>query len=80
MNDGGKRLKELLRKEGRTVEWVAERISVNPQTITRWKNNAPVGKLWEIHYLTGIPFIELAECFRPAPGTIEPDPSGGDEN
>jgi transcriptional regulator with XRE-family HTH domain len=65
MSNGGKRLKELLKKHGRTVEWVAEAINVNPQTITRWTDNAPIGKLYAIARHAQIDIHEIIECFNP---------------
>ena len=71
MSTGGSRLNELIRKRGFTIGAVAEAIGVNPNTITRWTGNAPIEKLWSIHLLTGIPFLEIAEVFKPENGTNE---------
>ena len=65
MTKGGQQLKELLRKRGRTIEWVAEGINVSPQTITRWTDNAPIGKLYAISRYADIPITEIIECFNP---------------
>jgi transcriptional regulator with XRE-family HTH domain len=81
MSNGGKHLKELIKSTGRTLEWVAEAINVSPQTITRWTNNAPIGKLYEISKVAGIPILEIIECFNPDRDELIPaDQTGGDNN
>ena len=65
MTNGGKRLNELIRKRGFRLGAVAEAIDVDPSTISRWTDNAPIGKLFLISDFTGIPIIEVIECFRP---------------
>jgi transcriptional regulator with XRE-family HTH domain len=80
MSNGGKRLKELLKKHGYTVEYVAGGIGITSRAIRGWKDTAPLDRLFEISDLTHIPVIDLVECFRPAPGAIDPNQSGGDEN
>ena len=78
MSNGGKDLKELLKRNGRTVEWVAQGIDVSPQTITRWTDNAPIGKLYAIAKYAQIDIHEIIECFNPDWDTsIERD---GDDN
>jgi transcriptional regulator with XRE-family HTH domain len=66
MSNGGNRLKELIKKRGFILKAVAEAIDVDPQTITRWTNNAPIGKLIELSDFTGIPLMEVVESFRAA--------------
>jgi hypothetical protein len=66
MSNGGKRLKELIRQRGFRLGAVAEAIAVNPNTIVRWTNNAPIGKLIELSDFTGIPLMEVVESFRAA--------------
>ena len=78
MTNGGKCLKELIKKYGFRYGAVAEAIGVAPHTMTRWTDNAPVGKLFRISDFTGIPFTEIAECFRPDPESPASDPL--DEN
>jgi hypothetical protein len=66
MNYGGKRLEELLRENRFTVAEVARAIDVNWKTIGNWReDNAPVGKLWEIHKHTKISFNQILGCFIP---------------
>jgi transcriptional regulator with XRE-family HTH domain len=65
MTTGGKRLNELIKKRGFRLGAVAEAIGVSKNTINRWDENAPIGKLFGIADFTGIPFMEIAECFRP---------------
>jgi transcriptional regulator with XRE-family HTH domain len=66
MSNGGKRLKELIRQRGFRLGAVAEAIAVNPNTIVRWTNNAPIGKLIELSDFTGIPLMDVVESFRSA--------------
>jgi transcriptional regulator with XRE-family HTH domain len=85
VSNGGKRLKELIKKRGFVLKAVAEAIDVAPQTMTRWTNNAPIGKLIELSDFTGIPLIEVVESFRPDRESIDTNPdqsdrTGGDEN
>jgi predicted transcriptional regulator len=74
MTTGGKRLNELIKKRGFRLGAVAEAIGVSKNTINRWDENAPIGKLFGISDFTGIPIIEVIECFRPnrSPQTQEP--------
>jgi transcriptional regulator with XRE-family HTH domain len=65
MSNGGKRLNELIKKRGFRLGAVAEAIDVDPSTISRWTDNAPIGKLFLISNFTGIPIIDVIECFRP---------------
>ncbi len=67
MSNGGKRLKELIRQRGFRLGAVAEAIAVNPNTMTRWTDNAPIGKLFGISEFTSIPITEVIECFKPEP-------------
>jgi transcriptional regulator with XRE-family HTH domain len=74
MTTGGKRLNELIKKRGFRLGAVAEAIGVSKNTINRWDENAPIGKLFGIADFTGIPIIEVIECFRPnrSPQTQDP--------
>jgi transcriptional regulator with XRE-family HTH domain len=63
MSNGGKRLKELIRKRGFVLKAVASAIDVDPQTMTRWTDNAPIGKLIKLSRFTGIPILEAISCF-----------------
>jgi hypothetical protein len=65
MSNGGKRLNELIRRRGFRLGAVAEAINVDPSTMSRWTDNAPIGKLFGISDFTGIPITEVIECFRP---------------
>jgi hypothetical protein len=67
MSNGGKRLKELIRQRGFRLGAVAEAIAVNPNTMTRWTDNAPIGKLFGISEFTSIPITDIIECFKPEP-------------
>ncbi len=74
MTTGGKRLNELIKKRGFRLGAVAEAIGVSKNTINRWDENAPIGKLFGISDFTGIPILEVIECFRPtrSPQTHDP--------
>ena len=63
MSNGGKRLNELIRQRGFRLGAVAEAIGVNPNTMTRWTDNAPIGKLIKLSRFTGIPILEVISCF-----------------
>jgi predicted transcriptional regulator len=85
MSSGGKRLNELIRKRGFRLGAVAEAIGVNQNTMTRWTGNAPIEKLFRISNFTGIPIVEVIECFNPDRDPIDTDPNqidrtGGDSN
>ncbi len=77
MSNGGKRLKELIQKRGFKLNAVAEAIGVRTFTMSRWKDTAPIDKLFGISKFTGIPFEEIADCFNPDRDRDEP---GADEN
>jgi transcriptional regulator with XRE-family HTH domain len=68
---GGKRLNELIRERGFRISAVAEAIDVDRQTISRWTDNAPIGKLFGISEFTSIPITEVIECFKPDPNLGE---------
>ncbi len=80
MSSGGKRLNELIRKYGFRIAAVAEAIDVDRQTISRWGDNAPIGKLFGISDFTHIPILEIIECFNPDRDELIPDDRGEDEN
>jgi transposase-like protein len=71
MSNGGKRLNELIRRRGFRLAAVASAIGVNPNTMTRWTDNAPIGKLFGISEFTSIPITEVIECFKPEPNLGE---------
>lgn len=78
-------MNELLKSRGFKLGAVAEAIGVNRVTIGAWTDNAPIGKLFRISNFTGIPMIEVIECFNPDREPIDTDPSqidriGGDSN
>jgi transcriptional regulator with XRE-family HTH domain len=77
MNHGGKRLREVFSLYGLSVDEVSERTGISSRTIYGWGKTAPVDKLWLITDNVGIPFLELAECFRP---TSEPEAEAEDLN
>jgi transcriptional regulator with XRE-family HTH domain len=85
MSNGGKRLKDLIKKRGFVLKTVAEAIDVNPYTMARWTDTAPIDKLIKLSDFTGIPLIDVVESFRPPRDPIDTDPSqidrtGGDRN
>ena len=63
MSNGGKRLNELIRRRGFRLAAVASAIDVDRQTISRWTDNAPIGKLIKLSRFTGIPILEVIGCF-----------------
>jgi hypothetical protein len=71
MSNGGKRLNELIRRRGFRLAAVASAIDVfggaspmeNRQTISRWTDNAPIGKLIKLSRFTGIPILKVISCF-----------------
>jgi predicted transcriptional regulator len=81
MSNGGKRLKELIIKRGFRLNAVAEAIGVKPFTMSRWTNTAPIDKLIKLSDFTGIPLMEIIDCFRPDPSQATPtDRTGGEDN
>ena len=56
-------MNELIRQRGFRLGAVAEAIGVNPNTMTRWTDNAPIGKLIKLSRFTGIPILEVISCF-----------------
>jgi predicted transcriptional regulator len=65
MSNGGKRLNELIRKRGFRLGAVAEAIDVDPSTMSRWTDNAPIGKLIRISEFCDINIVDIIDCFRP---------------
>ena len=63
MSSGGKELNELIRRRGFRLSAVASAIDVDRQTISRWTDNAPIGKLIKLSRFTGIPIREVIGCF-----------------
>ena len=63
MSSGGKELNELIRRRGFRLSAVASAIDVDRQTISRWTDNAPIGKLIKLSKFTGIPILEVISCF-----------------
>lgn len=55
-------MNELIRKRGFLINAVADAIGVNQNTMTRWTDNAPIGKLVRISRFTGIPLDEIVSC------------------
>jgi predicted transcriptional regulator len=64
MSNGGKELNELIRRRGFRLSAVASAIDVDRQTISRWTDNAPIGKLIKLSRFTGIPILEVIRCFE----------------
>jgi transcriptional regulator with XRE-family HTH domain len=79
MSTGGKRLNELLKKHGVKVGFVAEGIGVSKNTINRWDDNAPIGKLVEISEVARIPLRDVLRCFIPDIDRLIPDDQTGGE-
>lgn len=79
MSNGGKRLKELIKSRGYRLGAVAEAIGVAPHTMTRWTDNAPIGKLIMVSDFTHIPILEIIDCFRSTPNPIDTDPNQLDQ-
>ena len=65
MSTGGKRLNELIRKRGFRISAVAKAIDIDPSTMTRWTDNAPIGKLVKVSTFTGIALDEIIHCLIP---------------
>jgi predicted transcriptional regulator len=65
MSNGGKRLRELIKKRGFRLGAVAEAIGVSYETMRTWSNTAPIDKLIKISEFCDIDIIEIIECFRP---------------
>jgi predicted transcriptional regulator len=63
MSNSGKGLNQLIRKRGFRLGAVADAIGVNQNTMTRWTDNAPIGKLIKLSRFTGIPILEVIGCF-----------------
>lgn len=81
MSTGGKRLNELIKKYGFRISAVAEAIDVDRQTISRWGDNAPIGKLFGISDFTHIPIMEVIHCFRADRESLDQaDRTGGENN
>ena len=62
MSNKGKGLNELVKKRGFRLGAVAEAIGVNQNTMTRWTDNAPIGKLVKLSKFTGIPLMDVINC------------------
>jgi transcriptional regulator with XRE-family HTH domain len=85
MSNGGKRLRELIKERGYTLVSVARAIDVSYETMRTWNHTAPIDKLYGISGFTGIPILEIIECFNPDrepidTATDQPDRSGGENN
>lgn len=78
MTNGGKSLRELIKRQRYTVPEVAEAIGVDRSTIYEWKKTAPIDKLYAIAKCIGVPFYEVADCYNPDRSTPASDPL--DEN
>jgi predicted transcriptional regulator len=64
MSNGGKRLRELIRKRGFRLGAVADAIGVSYETMRTWSNTAPIDKLIKISEFCDIDIIEIINCFR----------------
>jgi predicted transcriptional regulator len=78
MSNGGKRLRELIRKRGFRLSAVADAIGVSYETMRTWSNTAPIDKLIKISEFCNIDIIEIIECFRP--DRSEPTSDAIDQN
>jgi transcriptional regulator with XRE-family HTH domain len=81
MSNGGKRLRELIKRQRYRVPEVAEAIGVGESTIYTWKDTAPIDKLYAIAKFIGVPFLEVAECYNPdRDEQTQVDRTGGEAN
>jgi hypothetical protein len=80
MSNGGKQLRELIRERGYTLVAVARAINVSYETMRTWNHTAPIDKLFGISNFTGIPIIEVIECFNPDRSTLPDTNVGGETN
>jgi predicted transcriptional regulator len=64
MSNGGKRLRELIRKRGFRLGAVADAIGVSYETMRTWSNTAPIDKLIKISEFCDIDIVEIIDCFR----------------
>ena len=62
MSNKGKSLNQLIKKRGFRLGAVAEAIGINQNTMTRWTDNAPIGKLVKLSKFTGISIDEIIHC------------------
>ena len=58
-------MNELIRKRGFRISAVAQAIDIDPSTMTRWTDNAPIGKLVKVSTFTGIALDEIIHCLVP---------------
>jgi transcriptional regulator with XRE-family HTH domain len=65
MSNGGKKLRELINQRRFTIEEVATAIGVTSRTMRNWTTTAPIDKLYAIAEYIDVPFIQVAEFFRP---------------
>jgi transcriptional regulator with XRE-family HTH domain len=65
MSNGGKRLNELIKQRGFKLEAVADAIHISSRAMRNWTSTAPIDKLFGISDFTGIPIVDIVECFRP---------------
>ena len=75
-------MNELIQQRGFRLNAVAEAIGVGKNTMSTWKGNAPISKLIGISEFTGIPLMEIIDCFRIDHESIanHTDPGGDDNN
>jgi transcriptional regulator with XRE-family HTH domain len=80
MSNGGRRLRELIKRQRYKVPEVADAIGVGESTIYTWKDTAPIDKIYAIAKFIGVPFMEVAECYNPDRNELIPDDRTGGEN
>ena len=75
-------MNELIRKKGFRISAVAEAIDVDPSTMNRWTDNAPIGKLVRLSRFTNISMEEIIHCLVDDQESIanHTDPGGDDNN
>lgn len=73
-------MRELIKERGYTLVSVARAIDVSYETMRTWNHTAPIDKLFGISGFTGIPILEIIECFNPDRDELIPADRGEDEN
>ncbi len=72
MSNGGKRLKELIKNRGFRLGAVTDAIGVDPSTLGKWTDNAPIGKLVKLSEFTGIPLMDVIRSLVGDSPAIDP--------
>lgn len=75
MTTGGKRLKDLIKRRGFRLGAVTDAIGVDPSTLGKWTDNAPIGKLVKLSEFTHIPLMEIIHSLVGDSPAIDTDPT-----